>query len=94
MMSDPMPTIYISLVYLFIVTVLCQIMKRTKEFNFKFIIFCYNVMSIFLNIYISAQIILIKYEVNDFKLCTKINAQNPFYLNKVSDILNFGLFSF
>jgi hypothetical protein len=81
LMSSTQPTIYMTLVYLLLVKLLPFFMKYIGAFHLKFVIFCYNVFSICLNVYIGINIIYLKYKASDFYLCTTIQSKgDPFSL--------------
>lgn len=87
LMSSPMPTLYLSFTYLFLVKFLSFLMKYIKELNIKYIILSYNLLSIFLNVYISLKIIYIKYKAKDFHLCTNIHSQDTAYSLEMNKII-------
>lgn len=83
-MSSPLPTLLFSSTYLIVVSLLCLFMKCINAFHLKFFIFCYNIFSILLNIYISFKIVYLKYKAGDYTLCTTINATGDLYSLEVN----------
>ena len=87
LMDALLPTIYFSLVYLLVVIVLSFFMRFFNAFHLKFLIFCYNVFSICVNVYISSTIIYLKYKAKDFDLCTTIESTGTPYSLEMNQII-------
>ena len=75
-MGSPAPTIYLTIIYLAIISSLSFLMNYLNAMNMKFTIIFYRIFSILLNVYISVKIINLKYISGDFGLCTKMNSDN------------------
>ncbi|CAF1014527.1 unnamed protein product [Brachionus calyciflorus] len=80
-------TLAISAGYLASILIFSFLMKFLNEFKLKFLLFCYNLFLIVLNIYISFQILHIKYQAEDFGLCSKVNRSNKGALDKMNRII-------
>jgi elongation of very long chain fatty acids protein 4 len=86
-MSSPLPTLYLSFAYLFLVIILGFLMRHVRELKIKYLILLYNTLSMFLNIYICIKIIYIKYKASDFYLCTSIDSQGSPYSIEMNKII-------
>lgn len=69
-------TLLISMGYLILVLLFSFVMKFFNELKLKFLVFCYNLFMIGLNIYIIGKILLVKYEARDFGICSKVHEEN------------------
>ena len=78
----------LSVSYLISIKILTFLMKSLHNgLKLKFVMFCYHLVLLFLNAYISARIVYIKYKANDFKLCSSIKSQNTTYSVEINKIV-------
>jgi hypothetical protein len=93
-MDSMVPTVYMTLAYVLLVRVLSFFMKYIGEFHLKFFIFCYNVFSICLNVYIGVNIVYLKYKASDYYMCTNIQSTNTPYSLEVSAHFSYKFYFF